>query len=204
MAKDYETDAIVNDSTSSTPDDYSKAYLVIRKYRKKLSDSVGDFIDSLPKEIDFCNTVDTFNKLNDSRKQISSILSDLTKEINMSLVGSSENDNAVEIPAGTQTYQITGIVLKEYQILRYECERNILIVEKTVAETTKKMLVALFDGEGSNQVAPIQVPMTVLSAFGAIASKVIDALGKLLGFLDKMSIMNVKSSGCCLREVTWF
>lgn len=193
---DYEIEATIS-NTSSNPEDYSRAYMVIRKARGRMKKAIGELKEVMPKEFDFCNTVETFNALNNIRKSISEIMTELTRDINLNLTGSSSNSETIEIPDGSQRFQATTIVLKEYQLLRYECERNLLIVKRTIAETTKKMLVGLFDGEGSNEIAPIQAPMTTLSTFGAIAGKAIDALGMLLSFLDKMSVLNVNSSGCC-------
>ena len=196
MKKDYEVNATVCDNTSSTPEDYSNAYSVIKSTRKRLNGAMKDLRNSLPTEINFCNTLEIFKALNNITGTLGTITSDLTRDINRQLTGS-DKSTSLDIPAGSQRYYAASVVLKEYQLLKYECERDILIVKRIVAETSKKIIVALIDGEGSNEVTPIQVPMTILSTFATIASKAIDALSKLLSFLDKMSVLNVKSSGCC-------
>ena len=147
--------------------------------------------------INFCDPIGMFNSLNKVVQTVNSVTIGLTRDLNAALGGNPDNEKNLEVSKGSERYYAMEIILKEYQILKYQCEKLTLIVEKWIAEMTKKLLIGVFDGEGSMYVTPIQPPLALLSTFGSIASKAINALSKLLSFLDKMSIMNVNSSGCC-------
>ena len=196
---EYSIDAEIVQSGESgnMPERMAKAYGVLQECKKKLEKASSDVLSSLPDKIDFCDPIGMFNSLNNVIQTVNSVTVGLTRDLNSAFGGNPENEKGLELSAGCERYYAMEIILKEYQILKYQCEKLNLIVEKWIAEMTKKILIGVFDGEGSMFVTPIQVPLNLLSSFGNIASKAINALSKLLSFLDKMSVMNVKSSGCC-------
>jgi len=106
-------------------------------------------------------------------------------------------DSMASVAPGLEDFNLFGIIMKKFQILKLRLKKIQLILTRKIAEICKGVVLWVMKGKGSMLTTPINAVLSALSALATVMNTILSALGIILTLIDTLlgSIGGIEGNG---------